>query len=80
MTHDKFAAEDIVKSEIFDILTGYASGKAPAPPVIVDLSCEILKILVTEKFVEETDDVNMPRRAFQSTDYAVDEEIDGDSD
>lgn len=55
MTHDKFAAEEIVKSEIFDILTGYASQKVQCSPVVIDLACDILKLLVTEKFVEETD-------------------------
>jgi hypothetical protein len=55
ITHDKFAAEEIVKSEIFDIITGYASQKMPATPVVVDLALEILQLLVTEKFVEETD-------------------------
>ena len=55
MTHDKFAAEEIVKSEIFDILTGYASQKVQCSPVVIDLACDILKLLVTENFVEETD-------------------------
>ena len=79
MTHDKFAAEEIVKSEIFDILTGYASQKQPATPVVVDLACDILKMLVTEKFVEETDNPGMPTRGASST-ITVDEEIDVDSD
>ena len=74
MQHDKFAAEDIVKSEIFDILTGYASQKAPCTPVVSDLACEILKMLVTEKFVEETDTPNMPSRG-QGWEGPVDEEI-----
>ena len=60
ITHDKFAAEEIVKSEIFDIITGYASQKVAASPVVVDLALEILQLLVTEKFVEETDNA-VPR-------------------
>jgi len=62
ITHDKFAAEEIVKSEIFDIITGYASQKVTATPVVVDLALDILQLLVTEKFVEETDNA-IPRLA-----------------
>jgi len=79
MTHDKFAAEEIVKSEIFDILTGYASQKQACTPVISDLACDILKMLVTEKFVEETDTPSMPRRAGGYS-GPVDEEINPDDD
>ena len=56
MTHDKFAAEEIVKSEIFDILTAYAAGKELCPDVVSDLAVNILKMLVEEKFVEANDD------------------------
>jgi hypothetical protein len=66
ITHDKFAAEEIVKSEIFDIITGYASQKMPATPVVVDLALEILQLLVTEKFVEETDSA-IPRLVEKSS-------------
>lgn len=76
ITHDKFAAEEIVKSEIFDIITGYASQKVTATPVVVDLALDILQLLVTEKFVEETDNA-IPSRGNVFT-GTVDEEIDED--
>lgn len=78
MTHDKFAAEEIVKSEIFDILTGYASQKVQGlTPVIIDLACDILKLLVTERFVEETDTPKVTRGS--SGVIKADEEIGDDS-
>lgn len=83
LTHDKFAAEDIVKSEIFDILTAYAGGKEVCPPVVSDLAVDMLKMLVSEKFVE-ANEKGVPYRPQFVSDEApeeVDEEIGGsDSD
>ena len=78
MTHDKFAAEEIVKSEIFDILTAYAAGKELAPPVVTDLAVDMLKMLVSEKFVEANDDGKPYRPQYEAMPEAMpeaDEEI-----
>ena len=77
LTHDKAAAEEIVKSEIFDILTAYAAGKETCPPVVSDLAVDMLKMLVSERFVEANDKGQPYRPQFISEDAPdeVDEEI-----
>ena len=80
MTHDKFAAEEIVKSEIFDILTAYAAGKELAPPVVTDLAVDMLKMLVSEKFVEANDDGKPYRPQYEAMPEADEEIGEEDSD
>ena len=77
LQHDKFAAEEIVKSEIFDILTAYAAGKETCPGVVSDLAVDMLKMLVSEKFVEANDKGEAYRPQFQSDEAPteVDEEV-----
>lgn len=82
LTHDKFAAEEIVKSEIFDILTAYAAGKETCPGVVSDLAVDMLKMLVSEKFVEANDKGEAYRPQFISDEAPeeIDEEINAESD
>ena len=79
MTHDKEATSEIIKSEIFDILTAYAAGTTGCPAVVTDMSVNILKMLVEEKFVEANDEGKPYRPQYEPMPEA-DEEINQDSD